>query len=103
MGGSTDVGDVSWVVPTVQAYGATLAVGTQLHTWQVVTQGKSPLAHKGMVSAAKAMAATGIAAMTSEQLREAAWADLKKRRKGQEYRSPIPAGAEPPVAAMAQK
>lgn len=103
MGGSTDVGDVSWVVPTVQAYGATLAVGTQLHTWQVVAQGKSPLAHKGMVSAAKAMAATGIAAMTSDQLREAAWADLKKRRKGQDYKSPIPEGAEPPVAAMAQK
>jgi aminobenzoyl-glutamate utilization protein B len=103
MGGSTDVGDVSWVVPTVQAYGATLAVGTQLHTWQVVAQGKSPLAHKGMVSAAKAMAATGLAAMTSEQLREAAWADLKKRRKGQDYKSPIPAGAEPPVAAMTLK
>jgi aminobenzoyl-glutamate utilization protein B len=103
MGGSTDVGDVSWVVPTVQAYGATLAVGTQLHTWQVVAQGKSPLAHKGMVSVAKAMAATGLAAMTSDQLREAAWADLKKRRKGQEYKSPIPAGAEPPVAAMTLK
>jgi amidohydrolase len=103
MGGSTDVGDVSWVVPTVQAYGPTLAVGTQLHTWQVVAQGKSPLAHKGMVSAAKAMAATGIAALESEQLREAAWADLIKRRKGQDYRSPIPAEAEPPVAAMTIK
>jgi aminobenzoyl-glutamate utilization protein B len=103
MGGSTDVGDVSWVVPTVQAYGATLAVGTQLHTWQVVAQGKSPLAHKGMISVAKAMAATGIAAMESEQLREAAWADLRKRRKGQNYRSPIPPEAEPPVAAMTLK
>jgi aminobenzoyl-glutamate utilization protein B len=100
MGGSTDVGDVSWVVPTVQAYGATLAIGTQLHTWQVVAQGKSPLAHKGMVSVAKAMAATGLAALTSEPLREAAWADLKRRRRGQEYLSPIPDGAEPPIAAM---
>ena len=35
--------------------------------------------------------------------REAAWADLKKRRKGQDYKSPIPAGAEPPVAAMTLK
>lgn len=103
MGGSTDVGDVSWVVPTVQAYGATLAVGTQLHTWQVVAQGQSALAHKGMVSAAKAMAATGLVAIESEQLREAAWVDLKKRRKGQEYTSPIPPGAEPPVAAMTVK
>ncbi len=100
MGGSTDVGDVSWVVPTVQAYGATLAIGTQLHTWQVVAQGKSALAHKGLASVAKVMAATGLAAMTSEQLREAAWADLKRRHKGQEYKSPIPAQAEPPIAAM---
>ncbi|TDK34383.1 amidohydrolase [Rhizobium deserti] len=103
MGGSTDVGDVSWVVPTVQAYGATLAVGTQLHTWQVVAQGKSPLAHKGMISVAKAMAATGLAVMESEQLREAAWSDLKRRRKGQDYISPIPSGAKPPVAAMTLK
>nr|WP_235988742.1 M20 family metallopeptidase [Pseudorhizobium endolithicum] len=100
MGGSTDVGDVSWVVPTVQAYGPTLAVGTQLHTWQVVAQGKSPLAHKGMVATAKVMAATGVAAMESAELREAARADLNRRRKGQRYLSPIPDGAEPPVAAM---
>jgi aminobenzoyl-glutamate utilization protein B len=103
MGGSTDVGDVSWVVPTVQAYGATLAIGTQLHTWQVVAQGKSELAHKGMVSVAKAMAATGLVALESEQLREAAWADLRKRLKGQAYISPMPAGTEPPVAAMTVK
>ncbi|MGI2034735.1 M20 family metallopeptidase [Rhizobium panacihumi] len=103
MGGSTDVGDVSWVVPTVQAYGPTLAIGTQLHTWQVVSQGKSPLAHKGMVTTAKVMAATGLAAMQSEQLREAAWADLKRRQKGIVYTSPMPEGTEPPVAAMSGK
>ena len=103
MGGSTDVGDVSWVVPTVQAYGPTLAVGTQLHTWQVVAQGRSPLAHKGMVATAKIMAATGVAAMESAELREAAWAALNRRRKGQQYLSPIPDGAEPPVAAMTAK
>lgn len=103
MGGSTDVADVSWVVPTVQAYGPTLAIGTQLHTWQVVAQGKSGLAHKGMVATAKVMAATGLAALESPQLREAAWADLKRRLKGQNYRSPIPEGAEPPVAAMTVK
>lgn len=103
MGGSTDVGDVSWVVPTVQAYGPTLAIGTQLHTWQVVAQGQSPLAHKGMVATAKVMAATGLAALQSADLREAAWADLKRRRKGQDYISPIPEGAEPPVAAMTVK
>lgn len=100
MGGSTDVADVSWVVPTVQSYGPTLAIGTQLHTWQVVAQGKSGIAHKGMIAAAKAMAATGLAALQSDQLRESAWSDLKRRLKGQTYRSPIPAGTEPPVEAM---
>lgn len=100
MGGSTDVGDVSWVVPTVQAYGPTLAVGTQLHTWQVVAQGQSALAHKGMVATAKVMAATGLAALENADLRDAAWADLRRRRKGQDYVSPIPDGAAPPVAAM---
>lgn len=56
--GSTDVGDVSWEVPTVQALGATHAIGTPLHTWQITAQGKSPIAHKGMIHVAKAMAAT---------------------------------------------
>lgn len=58
--GSTDVGDVSWKVPTVQAYGATMAIGTPLHTWQVTAQGKSPHAHKGMVHVSKALAPTAV-------------------------------------------
>ncbi|MVA25776.1 amidohydrolase [Agrobacterium vitis] len=98
--GSTDVGDVSWVVPTVQADGPTCTIGTPFHTWQLVTQGKSPLAHKGMIAAAKVMAATGRAAFESEQLREAALADLVARRKGQPYQSPLPADAEPPIVEM---
>ena len=40
--GSTDMGDVSWVVPTVQARIATCAVGTPFHTWQTDAQGKAP-------------------------------------------------------------
>ncbi|MGY3288293.1 metal-dependent amidase/aminoacylase/carboxypeptidase family protein [Bradyrhizobium sp. LM3.6] len=58
--GSTDVGDVSWVVPTVQVHSPTVAIGTPFHTWQVVAQGKSAHAHKAMVQAAKAMAGIGI-------------------------------------------
>jgi len=53
--GSTDVGEVSWVVPTVQARVATCAVGTSFHTWQALAQGKSSVAHKGMIHAAKVM------------------------------------------------
>jgi aminobenzoyl-glutamate utilization protein B len=63
--GSTDVGDVSWVVPTVQVHAPTVAIGTPFHTWQIVAQGKTPAAHKAMVQAAKAMAGLGIKALAS--------------------------------------
>ena len=60
MMGSTDVGDVSWVVPTVQARGATYAIGTPGHSWQLTAQGKMPAAHKGLVHVAKVMAGTAL-------------------------------------------
>src|SRR4051794_3416874 len=66
--GSTDVGDVSWVVPTVQVHAPTVAIGTPFHTWQVVAQGKSAHAHKAMVQAAKAMAGIGIKALRDPEL-----------------------------------
>ena len=52
---STDVGDVSWIVPTVHLNIPTFAAGTALHSWQAVAQGKSSIAHKGMLYAAKIM------------------------------------------------
>src|SRR4029079_19212713 len=77
--GSTDVGDVSWVVPTVQVHAPTVAIGTPLHTGQVVAQGKTPAAHKAMVQAAKAMAGHGVRALTEPDPIAAPKADLKKR------------------------
>src|SRR5690606_37289036 len=56
--GSTDVGDVSWAVPTVQARVATHAIGTPGHSWQITAQGKADAAHKGLTHAAKIMATT---------------------------------------------
>jgi aminobenzoyl-glutamate utilization protein B len=95
--GSTDVGDVSWVVPTVQVHAPTVAIGTPLHTWQVVAQGKSPAAHKAMVQAAKAMAGLGVRALTEPDLIAAAKADLKKRTARTPYVSPLPDGVAPPL------
>ncbi len=95
--GSTDVGDVSWVVPTVQAHAPTVAVGTPFHTWQVVAQGKAPAAHKAMVQVAKAMAATAAAALTNPDLVAAAKADLETRAGPKGYRSPLPAEVQPPL------
>ncbi|HRK23870.1 MAG TPA: amidohydrolase [Beijerinckiaceae bacterium] len=95
--GSTDVGDVSWAVPTVQAHAPTLAIGTPLHTWQVVAQGKSPHAHKAMVQVAKAMAATAIAVLTDRSLREAAQAEHARFLARTPYVSPMPPEVRPPL------
>ncbi|UTD27793.1 M20 family metallopeptidase [Bradyrhizobium sp. WD16] len=95
--GSTDVGDVSWVVPTVQVHAPTIAIGTPLHTWQVVAQGKSPAAHKAMVQVAKAMAGLGVKALTEPALIDAAKADLAKRTARTPYECPLPADVAPPL------
>ena len=95
--GSTDVGDVSWVVPTVQVHAPTVAIGTPFHTWQVVAQGKTPAAHKAMVQAAKAMAGLGVKALLEPDLIAAAKADLKKRTARTPYVSPLPDNVAPPL------
>ena len=79
MMGSTDVGDVSWVVPTVQARGATYAIGTPGHSWQLTAQGKLPAAHKGLVHVAKVMAGTAIDVIQDEVLLARAKADHQAR------------------------
>lgn len=103
LAGSTDVADVSWVVPTVQLWGATYAIGTPFHSWQMVAQGKSPLALKGMTHAAAVMAATGADALLDTDLRKRAWDDLAARIGPKGYTCPLPSDAEPPIAAMAGK
>ena len=58
--GSTDVGDVSWVVPTAGLYTATWVPGTAAHTWQVVAVGGMSIGVKGMMVASKTMALTAV-------------------------------------------
>lgn len=95
MMGSTDVSDVSWIVPTVQCYTSCYALGTPGHSWQLVAQGKSSWAHKGMLLAAKVMAATGLDLILQPEQLAAAKAELKERLGGESYVCPIPAGVQP--------
>ncbi|SED92110.1 aminobenzoyl-glutamate utilization protein B [Rhizobiales bacterium GAS191] len=97
--GSTDVGTVSWVVPTVQMRGATYAIGTPGHSWQLVAQGKAPAAHKGMEHAAKVMATTAIDLIVDPNLIEAAKADFRDRLAGTPFVNPIPDDVDPPLPA----
>ncbi|WP_321818403.1 MULTISPECIES: M20 family metallopeptidase [unclassified Paraburkholderia] len=96
--GSTDVGDVSWVTPTAQFMTSCFAFGTSMHSWQWVSQGKSSIAHKGMVLAAKTIASTAIDLFRDPSLIEAAQKELELRRRGEQYVSPIPADVKPPIA-----
>jgi aminobenzoyl-glutamate utilization protein B len=93
--GSTDVGDVSWVVPTVQARCATVAIGTPGHSWQITAQGKSGQAKKGMVNAAKVMAGLAVDALGDPSLIARAKADLKARTDATPYVCPLPADLKP--------
>lgn len=93
--GSTDVGSVSWVVPTVQMRGATCAIGTPLHSWQMVAQGKLPAAHKGMAHAAKIMSSTAAELFRNPDAITQAKADHKKRLGGTVFINPIPDDVHP--------
>ena len=95
--GSTDVGDVSWVVPTVQARGATYAIGTPGHSWQLTAQGKMGAAHKGLVHVAKVMAGTALDAIRDETLLARAKADHQARVGKTPYVCPLPAELDPPI------
>ena len=85
MGGSTDVGDVSWVVPTVGLSTATWVPGTSAHSWQAIAAGGTGIGHKGMMVAAKTMALTIIDLMNDQELIAAARAEFEKRR-GPEFK-----------------
>jgi aminobenzoyl-glutamate utilization protein B len=95
--GSTDVGDVSWVVPTVQARCATVAIGTPGHSWQITAQGKSGQAKKGMVNAAKVMAGLAVEALGDTSLIAHSKDDLEARTDATPYVCPLPADVDPPL------
>ena len=98
--GSTDVGDVSWNCPTAQAYVATWAAGTPGHSWQVVSQGKSGLAHKGLIYAAKAMAGAAVDLIEDPEIIKEAWAEMEETLEGDTYHCPIPDGCRPRAIGM---
>jgi len=94
MPGSTDVGDVSYVVPTAQLSAATAIIGTPGHSWQQTAQSKSILAHEGIAYAAKVMALTGAKLVENPELIAKAKAELNAVTGGV-YNCPIPKDVKP--------
>jgi aminobenzoyl-glutamate utilization protein B len=93
--GSSDVGDVSWNVPTAQIAVACYALGTAEHSWQLVSQTRSSLGHKGLILAAKVIAGACVDALEHPELVEKAKAEWERRLEGQPYRSAIPPEVKP--------
>lgn len=78
--GSTDVGDVSWVVPTAGLSTATWVPGTAAHSWQAIAAGGTSIGTKGMMVAAKTLALTAINLLKNKSLIEKARAEFDSRR-----------------------
>lgn len=97
LAGSTDVGDVSWKAPVAQCFSPCFAVGTPLHSWQLVSQGRTTIAHKGMLLAGKVLAATAIRLFSDSALLAASQQELRQVLAERPYRCPIPAEVSPSV------
>jgi aminobenzoyl-glutamate utilization protein B len=82
--GSTDVGDVSWTVPTAEFVTATWVPGTPAHSWQAIAAGGTSIGIKGMQLAAKTLALTAADFFENAALVEQAHAELKAE-KGEDY------------------
>ena len=93
-GGSTDVADVSWMCPTAQINTVTWAAATPGHSWQVVSQGKASLAHKGMIFAGKVLALAAMRLFEDRELLRKAKDLFDQDFEGLQY-IPIPDGIEP--------
>src|SRR5262249_11677662 len=96
--GSTDVGDVSWHVPTSGLSAACFALGSPGHSWQNVAAIGSPIGHKGMLVAGKVLALSAVDLLQDPRALKEARADFQERMKDRTYTTRIPKGQAAPRA-----
>ena len=95
--GSTDVGDVSWLTPTVQFNAVTWPAGSPGHSWQNVSCGRTSIGDKGVIYAAKVLAGSAADLFSDTSLLTAAKAEFAERTKEEQYLCPIEEDAVPYV------
>ncbi len=95
MPGSTDVGDVSWITPTVQVTTACWALGVPGHSWGVTATGRMSIGHKGMLHAAQAMALIAAELYRDPAQLARARAEFTELTGGKPYQTPLPEGLQP--------
>ncbi|MBW2543134.1 MAG: amidohydrolase [Deltaproteobacteria bacterium] len=94
-GGSTDVADVSWVVPTLHLTVTTAAHDAPWHAWPVVATGGMSIGHKGMIYAAKALTATMVDLYEDPDQRKIIAKEFEEQTKGFKMKFYIPEGPPP--------
>ena len=95
--GSTDVGDVSWLVPTAGARIATWVPGTSAHSWQAVASGGMSIGLKGTKLAVEILTDTAKHIYLNPSIVEAAKKELSER-KGEDFKyEPLLGDRMPPL------
>ncbi|MGD8501243.1 MAG: amidohydrolase, partial [Phycisphaerales bacterium] len=102
-GGSTDVAEVSWIVPTAGFSVTTAAEDVPWHSWATTACSGTRASRKGAVVAAKVIAATGVDLLTKPALLKESKAFFLKASEGKPYQSPIPVNQKPPVEKVNQR
>lgn len=97
-GSSTDVGDVSWIVPEISISVTTAPKATPWHSWVIVACGGMSIGHKGMLYASKALALTMYDLFTNEGLRKEIRKEFEQKRGNYQYKAILPEGP-PPIPA----
>jgi aminobenzoyl-glutamate utilization protein B len=87
MGGSTEVGDVSWSVPTGGMAFAAFPLGVAFHTWGVTACVGMSIGHRAVVASAKTLAAMGLDLLTEPELIKTAREEFDQRTGGKPYKS----------------
>ena len=93
---STDLSNVSWNVPSQDFLVATYPYGAPIHSWQVTACSGMSIGQKGMMVAAKTLAATAIDLFKNSSLIQAAKKELEERRKGHSFHLLTPPNRKPP-------
>jgi len=94
-GGSTDVGDISWIVPEITLLATTAPYETPWHSWMVVACGGMSIGHKGMLFASKALSMTMVDLFENEELRQKIRKEFEGKKGTQIWKPMIPDGPPP--------
>jgi len=94
-GGSTDVGDVSYIVPEITLNATTAPYKSPWHSWVVVACGGMSIGHKGMLFAAKSLGTTMVDLFENESLRKEIRAEFEKKKGNEVWKAMLPDGPPP--------